>query len=320
MNYRRLFETAQDGILILDEDSGRVNDVNPFLIKLLGFARDEMVGKTVGELSPFKDIVSNQHMLKLLQKDGYVRYKDLPLETKDGRKVDVEFVSNVYQVGDAQVIQCNIREITERKRTEAAMFASEARYRRLFESAKDGILILNAATGRIVDVNPFLAELLGYTREAFIGKHLWELGFFKNVAANEANFKELQAKDYIRYDDLPLETSDGRRINVEFVSNAYIVDGHRVMQCNIRDITVQKAAEMGMSRLGAIVESSNDAIFGTDLDGIITDWNKGAETIFGYSAAEMVGTSSHAANSRRPAGGGESNSWEVQAWRSRGAS
>ena len=63
------------------------------------------------------------------------------------------------------------------------------------------------------------------------------------------------------------------------------------MQCNIRDITVQKAAEMGMGRLGAIVESSNDAIFGTDLDGIITNWNKGAETIFGYSAAEMVGTS-----------------------------
>ena len=74
-------------------------------------------------------------------------------------------------------------------------------------------------------MNPFLAELLGYSREAFIGKHLWELGFFKDIAANEANFKELQAKDYIRYDDLPLETSDGRRINVEFVSNAYIVDG-----------------------------------------------------------------------------------------------
>ena len=121
LNYRRLFETAQDGILILDADTGRVNDVNPFLVKLLGFTHGEMVGKTVGELSPFKDIVSNQAMLERLQKDGYVRYEDLPLETKDGRKIDVEFVSNVYQAGDKKVIQCNIREITERKRAEAAM-------------------------------------------------------------------------------------------------------------------------------------------------------------------------------------------------------
>jgi len=53
LSYRRLFEAAQDGILILDADTGRINDVNPFLIKLLGFSHDEMVGKTVGELSPF---------------------------------------------------------------------------------------------------------------------------------------------------------------------------------------------------------------------------------------------------------------------------
>jgi PAS domain S-box-containing protein len=74
LSYRRLFEAAQDGILILDVDTGRINDVNPFLFKLLGFSRDEMIGRTVGELSPFKDIVSNQTMLERLQEDGYVHY------------------------------------------------------------------------------------------------------------------------------------------------------------------------------------------------------------------------------------------------------
>ena len=118
LSYRRLFEAAQDGILILDVDTGRINDVNPFLFNLLGFSRSEMVGKTVGQLSPFKDIVSNQAMLERLQKDGYVRYEDLPLETRDGRKIAVEFVSNVYQAGDKKVIQCNIRDITERKHAE----------------------------------------------------------------------------------------------------------------------------------------------------------------------------------------------------------
>jgi PAS domain S-box-containing protein len=115
LSYRRLFEAAKDGILILDVDTGRINDVNPFLSNLLGFSRSEMVGKTVGELSPFKDIESNKVLLERLQKDGYVRYEDLPLETRDGRKIAVEFVSNVYQAGDKKVIQCNVRDITERK-------------------------------------------------------------------------------------------------------------------------------------------------------------------------------------------------------------
>ena len=92
--------------------------MNPFLVELLGFSRSEMVGKTVGELSPFKDIESNQAMLEQLQQHGYVRYEDLPLETKDGRHIAVEFVSNVYQAGDKNVIQCNIRDITERKRAQ----------------------------------------------------------------------------------------------------------------------------------------------------------------------------------------------------------
>jgi len=118
LRYRRLFEAARDGILILHADTGRITDVNPFLIELLGFSHSEMVGKTVGELSPFKDIEPNKVMLARLQKDGYVRYTDLPLETRNGLKIPVEFVCNVYPAGDHNVIQCNIRDITEQKRVE----------------------------------------------------------------------------------------------------------------------------------------------------------------------------------------------------------
>src|SRR5665213_1691803 len=121
LNYRRLFEAARDGILILNAETGRITDVNPFLVELLGFSHGEIVGKTVGELSPFKDIESNRVMLNRLQKDGYVRYDDLPLESRNGRKIAVEFVSNVYQAGDDKVIQCNVRDITQRKHVEAAL-------------------------------------------------------------------------------------------------------------------------------------------------------------------------------------------------------
>ena len=118
LRYRRLFEAAKDGILILNAETGRITDVNQFLVDSLGYSHSEMVGKTVGELSPFKDIESNLAMLKRLKQHGYARYEDLPLETRDNRHIAVEFVSNVYQVGDQEVIQCNIRDITERKRAE----------------------------------------------------------------------------------------------------------------------------------------------------------------------------------------------------------
>ncbi len=123
-----------------------------------------------------------------------------------------------------------------------ALVASELRYRRLFESAKDGILILDAETGMVVDVNPFLIELLGLSHEAFLGRKIWELGIFKDIAANEAKFAELQTQEYVRYEDLPLETADGRQIAVEFVSNVYLAGGHKVIQCNIRDNTEHKKA------------------------------------------------------------------------------
>jgi PAS domain S-box-containing protein len=134
----------------------------------------------------------------------------------------------------------NLRNELERKQIDEALIISETRYRRLFEAARDGILILEAETGRIVDMNPYLAEMLGITCDQFLKKSIWEIGFFNDIAANKDKFLELQQKGYVRYEDLPLETADGRKFNVEFVSNVYQVSGYPVIQCNIRDITKRK--------------------------------------------------------------------------------
>lgn len=120
---------------------------------------------------------------------------------------------------------------------------SETRYRRLFETAKDGILILDGDTGRIVDANPFLQDMLGYSESELIGKALWEIGPVKDIAISQEAMRQLQYNDYIRYDDIPLETKAGERKHVEFISNVYLVNGWRVIQCNIRDITARKHAE-----------------------------------------------------------------------------
>ena len=148
-----------------------------------------------------------------------------------------------------------LAEVTERRRTEeqlrelnetleqrvtertAAMSDSEMRYRRLFEAAQDGVLILDFNSGKVIDVNPFMTKLLGYSRHDFIGLELWNLGLFNDQSANEAAVRELQEKGYLRYEQLPLKSKAGQRVEVEVVANAYEENHEQVIQCNIRDIT-----------------------------------------------------------------------------------
>lgn len=137
---------------------------------------------------------------------------------------------------------CDTKNIEYKRALEALKF-SEIRYRRLFETAKDGILILDAVTGRIKDVNPFLIKLLGYSKAEFLGKGIWEIGILRDVAESKEKFMELKQKSYVRYENLPLETAYGRKINVEFVSNVYSENNQEVIQCNIRDITARKLVE-----------------------------------------------------------------------------
>ena len=174
---------------------------------------------------------------------------------------------------------------------ERALGLSELRYRRVFEAAKDGILILNADTGAVEDANPFMTELLGYSHDQFMGRHLWEIGLFKDIEQSKAAFRELREKGYIRYEDLPLQDKNGVHRQVEFVSNVYDVGDRKAIQCNIRDITERKLAEHKLAYFSAIVNASHDAIIGKNLEFIVTSWNVGAEHLYGYAADEAIGGS-----------------------------
>ena len=268
LRYRRLFEAAQDGILILDAETGMIEDVNPYLINMLGYSREEFVEKKLWEVGAFRDVQASKEAFEALQENEYIRYEDLPLKTKDGRLIQVEFVSNVYLVNDEKVIQCNIRDITDRKNAEDALQKSEAKFRRLFEAAQDGILILNAETGLIEEVNSYLINMLGYSREEFIKKKLWEVGSFRDVNSSKEAFEALQENEYIRYEDLPLKTKDGRLIQVEFVSNVYLIEKEKVIQCNIRDITARRRAEERVGRQFAHLRALNaiDRVIAANFD------------------------------------------------------
>ena len=421
LSYRSLFESSKDGILILDAKTGKIVDVNPFLIDLLGYTKKEFIEKSIWEIGSFRDIFENKEKFQELQHKKYVRYDNLPLITACGKIIHVEFISNIYLVNNKKIIQCNIRDIsvnkekensieeehratseilnilldhmyapmiiwdtsmiitrlnlqfellsgydsaeiidkkidilfpkekidatiellkyhldedhkvteidiltkdkkiktvlwsssrildeegkkiiatisqdiTRRKFTEDALNLSETRYRRLFESAKDGILILDAETGKIVDVNPFLIDLLGYSKEEFIEKFIWEIGSFQDVYENKEKFLELQNNEYVRYDDLPLVTSDGREIHVEFVSNVYLENKMKVIQCNIRNITTRRQSDIALrkseSHLRTLIKTIPDLIWLKDTNGVFLSCNPMFERFFGAGEMDIIG-------------------------------
>ena len=150
-------------------------DANPFVTKLLGYSHTEFLGKKLWEISLFKDIAANQDAFRELQAKKYIRYEDLPLQTKDGRTVSVEFISNVYEVGGKEVIQCNIREITQRKQAEDELYKSEEKFRNLVETSPDAITVTDM-NGRITMANPQSTVMLGYENpQEIIGKNAFEL-------------------------------------------------------------------------------------------------------------------------------------------------
>jgi len=161
IRYRRLFETAQCGILILDGKEGRIDDINPYLRDMLQYPYEDFLGKKLWEAGPFKDTALSQTAFEDLRDRGFVRYGDLTLETKEGKRIEVELVGNVYEADDRQMIQCDIWNATERKKTEEEIRQAERKYRDIFENIQEGIS-RSTPEGRIILANQALARMLGY--------------------------------------------------------------------------------------------------------------------------------------------------------------
>jgi two-component system CheB/CheR fusion protein len=164
-------------------------------------------------------------------------HKAVEVQTNDGKWYTMRI--QPYRTSDNVIegVVITFIDVTEIKWMKNALVVSENRFRRLFEKAKDGIIILDADTGKILNVNQFLLDMSGYSEEQFIKKAIWDTGFFRDIISNENKLLELQKEEYTRYDNLPLETADGRLIDVEFISNVYPINQSKVIQCDIREVS-----------------------------------------------------------------------------------
>jgi PAS domain S-box-containing protein len=249
--------TVRDPLLVLDADL-RVVSANRSFYLTFEVKPEETQGRFIYDLGDKQwDIPRLRELLEETLPSNTSFY-DFEVEHNFpalGHKVMVLNARRLYsETKKTGLILLAIQDVTENKQAQEKVSASETRYRRLFETAQDGILILDADTGQITDVNPFLIDMLGYSKEEFLGKRLWEIGPFKDIELNQEAFQELQSKGYVRYEHLPLETKSGQQISVEFVSNVYPINGDRVIQCNIRDITERVHAEEGLKNYKSQLE------------------------------------------------------------------
>ena len=293
--YRRLFETAQDGILLLDADTGQITDVNPFLISMLGYSHKEFLGKKLWEVGAFKDIIASKAKFLELQKKGYVRYENLPLQSKSGKPMAVEFVSNTYRVDHANVIQCNIRDITDRKIAERKAKLAEARYSDVFNNSMNCIAVYRAVHGGkdfiIVDFNKAAERVENVRKKDILGKRLTSV--FPGVRAFGIFDILRRVWRTGKPEYLPARIYRDNRIAGWRENHILRLDSGEIVAI-YSDLTKEKLAEQALKeselKFRRLVESSNDLVMLTGPDGKVTYLSPACRKVLGYEPKKLLGT------------------------------
>ncbi|MFN0052007.1 MAG: PAS domain S-box protein [Planctomycetales bacterium] len=244
--YTSLVQNIRDHSIFMMDPNGNITTWNAEAERIIGYGESEILGRNFSIIFTPEDRQHGlpQNELRLARERGRAEDERWHMR-KDGSLFRALGIVTPMHDSHGSITGFSkiLRDMTDRKLAETALKDSEIRYRRLFESAQDGILILDARTAKIIDANPFMTGLLGYTHDEFVGKELWEIGLFRDIQENQSAFLELQEKGYVRHEHLPLESRDGKKVEVEFVSNVYAEDHHQVIQCNIRDITDRSRLE-----------------------------------------------------------------------------
>ncbi|MBW3635618.1 MAG: PAS domain S-box protein [Armatimonadetes bacterium] len=302
MRYRRLFESAKDGILIVDAQSGKIEDVNPYLCEMLGYAPEELVGRPLWEIYTFGEIAPTGDAFRALREREYLRYTDVPLQTKDGRIAWGEFNSNVYLSGNKKVVQCNIRNISERKQDEAGLRLSEANLAQAQQIAHVGSWVWSLHNLDAFALNPLswsdeVFRIFGYQpHEIEVSYTVFIQGVHPDdrAAVEEALHRAFETGQNYDLEHRIVWPEGTERVVRERSEIVYGQDGRPVQMIGtVQDVTERKRAEeeLRASQIHhrAILQSALDAIISIDQEGRVREWNPAAEKMFGYEREFALG-------------------------------
>ena len=237
-----LTEMVREALVVLDA-SLKVRSANRAFYRTFQTTPEMTEGRDILELLGLE--TTDPHLRDRLAKANRGQaLQDYEVEL-DGEALDPRTLllnaRPVQLVGEARILLA-IDDVTERKAAEVALRASESRYRRIFETAREGIWILDGSNGEILDVNPYLVELVGYPRDQLVGNKPWEIGLFENPTLARQRFRATRSNGFSFEPEVALKTQDGRRVQVEAITNTYDLAGRPIMPIHVNFYPLAHAA------------------------------------------------------------------------------
>ncbi len=293
--FQKAFQASPDIMVLHSLSEGRHIDVNESFLRLVGYRREELVGRTAMDLGLWWDLAQRNEYLRVLRKQGRVRDLEICVRTKSGETRTLLLSAEVIEIAGQDSVVAIGKDITERKQTEEALRASEQRYRLLFERNLAGVF-RTSVDGRILDCNEAFARLFGYSsRGEMLSCQAWEL--YHDPADREAFLARLKNQQELTNMEYCLRRKDGTSVWV--LENSTLLEGEddapAVIEGTSIDITERKRAEERLRQSGedyrGLAESIGDVFFAMDKDLRYTYWNKASEKLTGISAKDALGKS-----------------------------
>jgi PAS domain S-box-containing protein len=288
-----LIETVRQPLVVLDADLRVQRATSAFYEKFM-ISREETDGRFLYDLGN-----GQWNLPRLRELLGNALFRSQPF-------ADFEVEHDFPHVG-RRTMRLNGRRIPQREPEPRSLLLAiedvterrelaEIRCQRLFETAKDGMVVLDAETKSLTDVNRFFLELTGFQRHDFVGRNVSDLGALLGWPEFDEIVSATEQSEVVRRDNLEITARSGALVPIEVVANRYLVGTHPVVQLNIRDIAPRQNAARALKeseeRFRLVVESVRDyAIFQLDDQGNIITWNTGAERLLGWGEAEVIGRS-----------------------------
>jgi PAS domain S-box-containing protein len=286
-----IVEFSKDAIIGKSLD-GTITSWNKGAEEIYGYTKSEIMGKSISVLVPpempneLTDILSKIKLGEAIESYETVRQR------KDGQYIDVFLTVSAVYDAEGRILGASTisRDITERKRMETLLKESEEQYRLLFENANDGIVLIEKNEGKIANMNPSVEKMLGYSAKESIGNKLQNVGLIIDNSDFQITMKKLNDRGLLRYNDIPIKTKSGKQI----YTDTYLVDKAKFAQCNIRDITERKQAEVALreseERFRIAAKNASDLIWEWDIVNGKLEWFGDIDAILGYAQGEFPRT------------------------------
>ncbi len=296
--FEKAFHASPDAISVHEMESGRFVDVNPGMLRLFGYTRDEMIGQLPLDIGFWADVAERGTFREMLLRDGRVREHEIRVRVKDGSIRLCEISVEVMTLGGRTHNVTVLRDITQRRQTERTLRESEEKFAKAFRASPSAIAISVLATGRFIDVNEGFERLSGYTRGEMIGRTSAELGLWFPPSDRDRMMEELKARGAVRGMQIQARGRSGDTRPFLLSAEIVVIGGETCLVIIGQDLSDRMRAEEALreseEKFSKAFRAGPHALVISDAaTGRYIEVNHAFERLMGYTRQQVIGRTSH---------------------------